>query len=285
MTLLEWHFINTHFIHRESLKISAWDLGFTRCYAVFEYLKMLKGKIPFFNLYMARFFNSAKELNLHVPFSKAELHNILLKLAHRNRRQNLAFRILLTGGISANAWLPQYYSQHNTIVILAEEIPKLPASWFNFGIRLKTVDYLRPLPHIKTTFYGPAISWLINARKAGYDDLLLTWEGAVLETPRSNIFVIIDGILYTPAFSILKGITRQLILEIAGKLLPAREIARLPLSWLQNAEEIFITGTTKPIVPVCSINGTINLQNPQNWKITPKLRNLLEELLQKELLR
>jgi branched-chain amino acid aminotransferase len=78
-------------------------------------------------------------------------------------------------------------------------------------------------------------------------------KGHVLEGTTSNIFALIDGTLVTPGTGILNGITRKAVLDQAAKILPV-DIRDLNLDELTSADEVFITGTNKMIVPVVQVD-------------------------------
>ncbi len=272
--LLNYHLLNGTIIHKDQLNLSPADLGFSRGFAIFEYFQWHKGN-PFLHHYLQRFYNAAQTLQLPIPYRPAELTSWLHTLARLNQTHHLAFRLFLTGGHAEHAWLP---IQKPTFLILCETVPPVPNEWLNQGWHLKTVEYLRPLPNIKTTFYGPALALLQRYQRAGYHDILFTWQGAILELPRSNFFLIRQGTLYTPARNILPGITRQIILEVAQHLLPTREILHLPYHWIYDADEAFITGSTKPVIPICTIDNH-PIGNGTPGPLTTQLRQELQKRL------
>lgn len=98
----------------------------------------------------------------------------------------------------------------------------------------------------------------LEARQNGYDDgIALSHDGLVSEAQASNVFVVKDGIVYTPSASsgILEGITRDVVLSIAqDEGLKVHETA-LSRETLYDADEIFLTGTASEIVPVGSVDG------------------------------
>jgi branched-chain amino acid aminotransferase len=85
--------------------------------------------------------------------------------------------------------------------------------------------------------------------------LFLDDDDNVLEGSTSNLFAFIDDRLVTPGRGILFGITRTMVLEIAAQHYPV-EIRDLPRTELLRAQEVFITGTNKGLVPVVQIDET-----------------------------
>ena len=97
----------------------------------------------------------------------------------------------------------------------------------------------------------------MEAEENGYDEaIMLDVEGFIAEGPGENIFLVKDGVLYTPTLtsSILKGITRDSIIKIANLLnIPVRE-EKLPRDMLYVADELFFCGTAAEITPIVSVD-------------------------------
>jgi branched-chain amino acid aminotransferase len=96
-----------------------------------------------------------------------------------------------------------------------------------------------------------------EAQRAGYDEaILLNDEGYVADGPGENIFVVKDGVIVTPplSMSILPGITRASVIDIAQDLGYVVEEANLIRTDLYLADEIFMTGTAAEVTPVRSVD-------------------------------
>ena len=97
----------------------------------------------------------------------------------------------------------------------------------------------------------------MEAEENGYDEaIMLDVEGFIAEGPGENIFLVKDGVLYTPTLtsSILKGITRDSVIKIALTLnIPVRE-EKLPRDMLYVADELFFCGTAAEITPIVSVD-------------------------------
>jgi branched-chain amino acid aminotransferase len=120
-----------------------------------------------------------------------------------------------------------------------------------------------------------------ECKRNGYDEaIMLDKNGNVSEAPGENIFVIKNKTLFTPdmASSILEGITRDTVIQIAedlGYTIIQRPILR---SELYIAEEIFLTGTAAEIIGVISVDGK-NIGNGKEGEITNKIRNTFNEIV------
>jgi len=128
--------------------------------------------------------------------------------------------------------------------------------WIEKDVRNRRKDIVPPQAKVAANYASPMQAKAI-ARQAGYDDILLVDEdGYVAEGPTSNVFLVDrDGTLVTPpAASVLHGVTRRSLIEIAEHDgIPVCE-QRVRPEDLIGAEEVFLTGTSAMLMPVASID-------------------------------
>jgi len=131
------------------------------------------------------------------------------------------------------------------------------------GIRAKVSSWKRvgpnTIPHVAkaTGIYLNSMLAVIEATRAGYEEaILLTDDGFVADGSGENIFVVKDEIISTPdlSASILRGITRQVVIEIAQTLGYAVHERQLIRSDLYVADELFMCGTAAEVTPVRSVD-------------------------------
>jgi branched-chain amino acid aminotransferase len=132
------------------------------------------------------------------------------------------------------------------------------------GIRVKVSSYIRPPPHSLPMnakaggHYLSSILAKMEAVKAGYDEaIMLDHRGFVSEGSGENIFIVKDGVLYTPPLyaSILFGITRDTVMVLArdmGYKVVEEDLTR---SMLYTADEAFFTGTAAEVTPIREIDN------------------------------
>src|SRR3989338_3670939 len=139
-------------------------------------------------------------------------------------------------------------------------------------LKLKTINARREFPEIKLTAgYGYADFYQAEAESAGYDSFLYwsPWDG-IAEGPFENVFFITkDEILVTPQNGILRGITRQVVLELArepGLFKSVEERNQIHLGMLSGFYEAFVTSTTKWVHPVALIDGYSHLKTGPDTK-------------------
>ncbi len=228
------------------------DLAVLRGYAVCDIIRTI-GRIPYcLDAHIDRLLGSVTKIGLTPTWTKQEIKDIVLKVLEKNEQMDEAnVRILVTGGSSPDFFTP---ADHPRLIVLATDIPALPAHWYTKGIKVITFFQQRVLPDAKATNYIPAVLALKEAKTQGaVEALYTTRDNLVLEGTTSNLFALIDGTLVTPGNGVLKGITRKTVIELGKKLFPVAE-QDLSLDTLLSASELFITGTNKGIVPVIQVN-------------------------------
>jgi branched-chain amino acid aminotransferase len=246
-------YANNIFIEEEKATLQVGDLAIQRGYAAFDYLRT-KNYIPLFlEDYIHRFFRSANLLHLHPARSKDEVISIIYELMEKNKIAESGIRMILTGGYSLNSYEPTLPS----LVILQQNL-QLPAQEkFTKGVKVISYEYQRDLPHIKSINYLMGI-WLQQKLKAGNaEDVLYFNDGIVSELPRANVFMVTkDKIIITPKNNILFGITRLKLLELAVKKFKIEE-RDITIEEVKTAEEVFMTSTTKRILPINQVDDVI----------------------------
>jgi branched-chain amino acid aminotransferase len=187
----------------------------------------------------------------------------------RNSHKESNVRVIVTGGSSPDFMNPQ---GNPRLIIMVSPLPEMPAEWYRDGIHIITVTAERALAGAKSINYVQASLALETARQKGAQEAIYTIpQGLVLEGTTSNIFAVTAGRLITPGRGILPGITRQVILDLAQSHFSVK-IRDVFLSELLEADEVFICGTNKGIVPVVQVDETVI----GSGKPGPKTRLLLQ---------
>lgn len=245
-------YINESFIEFEKAVLHVSDLAFQRGYAVFDFFRT-KNQVPLFlNDYLDRLFSSADGLQLHPPLTRVEIKNIIHQLIQKNNLSQSGIRITLTGGYSGDGYLP---ATPNLVIV--EQPLQMATQKFSTGLKVITHEYQRTLPSVKSTDYLLAIWLQEKIREQEADDVLYYKNGFVTEFPRSNLFIITkEKVLVTPSQNILRGITRLKVLELARGKMDIEE-RDLHLDEVKNASEVFMTSTTKRILPVVQVDDCV----------------------------
>ena len=212
--------------------------------------------------HLQRLQNSARLLHLQLPYTTDEIRTASMELIVRNGLASCYLRpIAFVGygelGVSAVA---------NPIDVVIMSWPwgaYLGEDGMRAGIRAKISTWQRVgpnvIPHVAkaTGIYLNSMLAVTEANKAGYDEaILLTAEGFVADGSGENIFVVKDGVLYTPDLStgILPGITRDTVIQIAQDLGYTVVTKNLIRSDLHLADEVFMCGTAAEVTPIREVD-------------------------------
>ncbi|KEO74420.1 aminotransferase class IV [Anditalea andensis] len=242
-------FAEQKIILTEEARIHPSDIGLTRGYGIFDFFRTVNYRPLFLEDYLDRFINSASHTHLPLSYSKKELTEIIGMLIDKNDLKQGGVRMVLSGGVSANHFSPA----EGKLFIFCEDLLLPGEEKFRNGVKLITEEYVRPLPTIKTTNYSQAVFSSITWKEKNAEDVLYFHKGLISESSRSNIFIVQKGRLATPQSNILNGITRKNVL----KLVPETEVRDITLEEVISADEVFMTSTTKRLLPVTQIDDHI----------------------------
>lgn len=255
--------INGVFFEKNDAKISISDLSIQRGYGVFDFFRTVQNQPIFLEDHLGRFFYSASEMKLEPPFNRIQINELIYELIAKNNIPDSGIKIILTGGYSEDGFrlaLPN--------LIITQAAFTFNNELFDNGMSLISYEHQRQLPHVKTIDYLQAILLQSYISENHADDVLYHNQTEIGECPRSNFFLVTsDNRVVTPLKNILKGVTRKRILELAGFNI---EESVLTLDDLKDAQEAFITSTTKNIVPVLKIDGKA-IGNGRPGKITTEI--------------
>ncbi len=248
------YYVDGQFVSSDQAMIPVDDLAILRGYGVCDIIRTYSGKPYFLNDHIRRLENSAAEIGLSLPWPTSEIKDIVIETLNRNQITDEAnIRIVITGGSSPDFFYPQGTPR---MIVLVTDLKKLPDDWYEKGVKVITYPLERALPDAKVISYIPAALALKKAKEQdAVEAIYINRNMEAMEGTTSNLFAFFDQTLVTPRDGVLKGITRQAILSIAKKIY-ATEEKPLPLDRLLTANEVFISGTNKCIVPVIQIDGT-----------------------------
>jgi branched-chain amino acid aminotransferase len=235
---------------------------------VFEGLRCYKGEkgSAIFRLkeHVERLFDSAHIVQIKIPYSPKEIEEAILGTVKINRLEACYIRPIVFIGYGEMG----LYVQKNPIQVAIAAWPwgtYLGDEGIRNGIRAKISSFTRHHVNISmtrakvTSYYANSQLAKREAKEAGYDEaILLDTDGYVAEGPGENIFIVRNGVLKTtPLTSILEGITRNSIIELAQeKGIPVAQ-ERFSRDEIYIADEAFFTGTAAEITPIREVDGRI----------------------------
>ena len=212
---------------------------------VFESLRSYRGDIFRLEAHLDRLFESAKTIGFALPKTKTQLKRELTSCLARGLKQNVFLRL----GVD----------ERNSYVLVLER--KRPDWIYEKGVGLKTAVTRRNFvnaepPEAKVNaFFNNVLAFLDGKNSEIFDSILLDHDGYVTEGTIWNIFIVKGNVIWTPQTGILKGVTRQFVIECAQKQNISISETNLTRHDLWNADEAFMTNTSGEIVPICSLDG------------------------------
>lgn len=246
------HYLNGKWVTADDVRISAFDLSVVRGYGIFDFLRTYNNKPFRLAEHIDRLFHSAKALDVAIPKDRKALEEIVKEGIRKNIFSETAIKIVVSGGISGDSVTPGEPS----LIILFTKAPQYPAWFYEKGVKIVTFSASRFLPEVKSLNYFAAIYALKKAHAVGAKEVLYVDDKKrITECTRSNIFFVKDNVLITPPGKyILKGITRNVVLEIA-KSLDIKVIEKeVTLHGINFFSEAFITASTVEVLPVVEID-------------------------------
>jgi branched-chain amino acid aminotransferase len=262
---------NGAIVRTDARVLSPGQVGFMNGWGVFSTLRVADGVLFEFPRHYARMERDAARMHVPFPFSQDELETRLLSLVEANRAFEATLRVALVrnrGGIFEGAGIE---SECDLIAFTANI-----AAW-GAGVKLTYQPNGRfgacPFAGAKITSWVQNLVWNESAKQRGFDEaLLLNERGEVSECTSANIFAIFGSEVFTPPLSTsgcLPGVTRQVLLEeIKVPGITVSERVLTPADF-QNSDQVFITSTTRDLLPVLEIDGMPLRQN------APSLQRLL----------
>jgi len=254
-------FVNDELVPRMDAKVSVFDSAVQGGDAVWEGLRVYRGRIAELDGHLQRLQDSAKALAFNAVPSSNEIRAAIFRTLEANgMRDESHIRLTLTRGEKTTSGMnPRFNQSGCTLIVLAEWKPPV---YPDEGIRVITASTRRNTPqcldskiHHNNLLNNILAS--IEANVAGVDSaIMLDVHGFVSETNDTNLFVVRNGIVCTPhADSCLPGLTRQMILDICRRQdIPANE-KNLTLTELYTATEVFTSGTMGELTPVLEADG------------------------------
>jgi branched-chain amino acid aminotransferase len=240
------------------LIVSPGQVGFMNGWGVFSTIRVKDGVMFAWERHWARMKRDAARMRVPFPDSAKWLEQRLYRLIEANQAANSTLRVMIVrnrGGMWEGPAAAE--REFDTIALTA------PLNDWGEAVKLGIVPHAR---HAASEFAGTKyLSWSENltryerAHEQGFDEMVLLNErGEVAECTSANLFIVKADRVFTPPLysGCLPGITRALLLseEIEVQGLTVSEKILLP-SDLESADEVFITSTTRDLMPVASVEG------------------------------
>lgn len=273
-------YVDGNWVEEGQVAVHPEDRGYNFGDGIYEVVRIYKGKMYQWDAHLTRLYRSAREIKLELPWSMEELNDIAHELLQKNN---------ITEQDDANLYLqisrgaaPRVHdipSEIKPVIMAFVRTKARPVADMKKGWTAQLVDDIRWLRcDIKTLNLLGAVLVKQYAKDAGAQESILHRNGTITECSSSNLFAVKNGALYThPAdHLILHGITRQSVIDLAKDNGISVHEQAFDISFLLQADELFLTSTTAEIMPLISVDGQ-PIGGGQVGPVVQKLQALFEQ--------
>ncbi|MCA9184189.1 MAG: branched-chain-amino-acid transaminase [Pirellulaceae bacterium] len=249
-------------VDKDDAKISVYDHGLLYGDGVFEGMRIYGGRVFRLQEHLDRLWDSAKAICLTIPMTPEEMTAAVNETVAANKIQEGYIRLLVTRGAGSLGLDPNRTSNPQ-VVVIADRIQLYPQELYENGLHIITASTIRNhpaalSPRVKSLNYLNNILAKLEGLQAGcVEALMLNHKGEVAECTGDNIFLVRDGIVFTPPTDagILEGITRQTVIELAEQ--SGRRVVQEAMTRhdVYIADECFLTGSAAEVIPVVKVDS------------------------------
>jgi branched-chain amino acid aminotransferase len=249
--------MHRHLLHNDRIRdsgeliVSPGQVGLLNGWGVFSTIRVYDGVLFAWERHFARMQRDAARLRVPFPASSDELHQPLLRLIEANHAHNATLRVVVVRN-QGGMWEGPAATRPFDVVAFTADVNQ----WGD-SVRLGMVPHARHAANefagVKYLSWSENLTWNERAHQQGFDEVILLNErGEIAELTSANIFAVHGGRVSTPPLSsgCLPGITRATLLDLAK----IEERTLFPAD-LESADEVFISSTTRELMPVSAIEG------------------------------
>jgi len=242
-------------------KISLFDWGFTRSDATYDVASVWKG--AFFRLedHLDRFFASMAKVRMAIPYSRAEVRQILHGCVRAGGLSDAYVAMVCTRGVPPPGSRDPRLATNRFYAYAVPFVWIAPPEKQRSGIDLHISRRVRIAPEsvdptVKNYHWLDLVQSMFDAYDRGADtSCVVDREGNVAEGPGFNVFAVRDGVVRTPAHGVLEGVSRRTVLELCEALAIPVRVAALPAADLAGADEVFLSSTGGGVLPIAKVDG------------------------------
>jgi branched-chain amino acid aminotransferase len=257
-------YLDGQWLDKDTARISVFDHGLLYGDGVFEGMRVYGGRTFRLQEHVDRLYDSAHAITLTVPMPREEMIAITEEGVRRSGLQDGYLRHIVTRGVGDLGLDPRKCPRASVIIIF-DTIAIWSPERYEQGLTLVTagtpINQREALsPRVKSLNYLNHILAKVEATNAGADDaIMLDAAGHIAEATGMNLFVWKKNVLYTPAVyaGLLRGVTRDVIIEIATEAGYRVVETMLNRYDLYTAEEAFLTGTAAEVAPIRMVDGRV----------------------------
>jgi branched-chain amino acid aminotransferase len=262
-------YVNGRITGERDAVIQVLDHGFLYGEGVYEVMRTYNRKAFLYGPHMERMRQSASMINLRVPFTDQELLDRIGETAavffegqpDGGRGVEMYIRVLLTRGFGLMTYDTNACPEPTLVIIIKPQVDP-SAEAYGKGVKVVLVPVVRNHPFsinplIKSNnLLNNALASQYAAREGGFEAIMRNYRSEISECSQSNLFVVKDGVVRTPPIEagLLAGITRRFVFEVGRACGIEVHEATMADADLFSANEMFLTSTTREIVPIVTVN-------------------------------
>ena len=260
MALKIW--LDCKLVDEKDAKISVFDHGLLYGDGVFEGIRVYNSRVFELEAHIRRLYDSAKAIRLEVPMSRSKLISAVEKTVEANGVIDGYIRLLVTRGVGTLGLNP-FICENSRLIIIADNIQLYPEELYEKGMKVISATTVRnhPLaipPQVKSLNYLNNILAKIEALDYEVPEAIMyNHEGYVAEATGDNVFIVRDGVIYTPPAEAgsLEGVTQGVVIRLAKE--ENFEVVEKNLTRfdLYVCDEFFLTGTAAEVIGIVEIDG------------------------------
>lgn len=250
------------FVPLADAKISLFDWGFTRSDVTYDVASAWQGAFFRLDAHIDRFFASMQALRMTIPYTQAEVREILHGCVRAAGLQDAYVAMVCTRGVPPKGVRDPRLAQNRFYAYAVPYVWIANPEKQREGLDLFISQRVRIAPEsidptVKNYHWLDLVQSLFDAYDGGHDtSCVVDTAGNIAEGPGFNLFMVKNGDVTTPGRGVLHGISRQTVLELCARLGIAAQVAPITQDALRGADEVFITSTAGGVMPVSKIDGT-----------------------------
>jgi branched-chain amino acid aminotransferase len=271
---VDYVILNGRLTKKEEANISVFNKAMFFNFAVYDSMKVVKGRSFFLKFHVDRLLESARIIKLEHPFTKDEISKWIGMLIEKNKLHDAMIRFLLLGAGSPK--------EKPLLFLFPVGLTFYRSGDYNRGVKAITFHGERPIPQSKSKDLLINFMALREAMHHGAKDaLLIDKEGCIREGTRTNFFAVKNGKLYTaPLTDVLEGITRKIVVKLAKENGVEIVEKKIKADKLKNYDEFFFTSTSMKVLPIAQVD---DYEVPGGvGPVTKKLIKLFKDYYRKE---
>jgi branched-chain amino acid aminotransferase len=254
-------FVEGAYVPLSEAKISLFDWGFTRSDATYDVASVWQGAFFRLDTHMLRFFASLASMRLAIPYTQAQLREVLHGCVRGAALRDAYVAMVCTRGVPPRGARDPRLAENRFYAYALPFVWIAPREKQRAGIDLHISSRVRIAPEsvdptVKNYHWIDLVQSMFDAYDRGRDtSCMVDAQGHIAEGPGFNVFMVKGGVVHTTSRGVLEGVSRRTAIELAERLRIPVRVAPLPEALFRSADEVFLTSTGGGILPIAKLDG------------------------------